>query len=381
MERHKHDWKKHKRHAGIARCACGQWQVRATVTTATGRRVDRLLTLEGSEGAAVDARALLIEELRESNGSPSRPGTSRSAGPKTWSDCAERWLEVRARGVTTETARVYTSILSRFCAHLGHLAPDELTRRDLEGYALGMRGSKFAPRTVSQHFRTILAMVRDVCADLDLRDPSVRLRLSGQAPEPAGRALAEVELRRVLEAAAAVGGSKGALVELLALTGLRPSEALRIRWEDLDLEAGQLRIRESKTATGRRVVPLASRLVETLRALPRTGDLVWARSTWWTRAAWGRVASEAGVQAQLYDLRRTFVTLLRRGDVDQATRLALVGHSDARTNLIYDRSSAEDRRRALDRVLDLVQPVRSGVGRDCGTENERTALDAVGEGT
>jgi integrase len=64
------------------------------------------------------------------------------------------------------------------------------------------------------------------------------------------------------------------LIQLLALTGLRVSEALALRWADVDLFAGVLNIRHSlgrdgtlgqtKTTAGERVVPLRPGLVDLL---------------------------------------------------------------------------------------------------------------------
>ena len=69
------------------------------------------------------------------------------------------------------------------------------------------------------------------------------------------------------------------LWHLLAMTGMRRGEALGLRWEDVDLEAGRLSVRralipngktvvvsEPKTARGRRVVALDPGTVEVLKA-------------------------------------------------------------------------------------------------------------------
>lgn len=72
----------------------------------------------------------------------------------------------------------------------------------------------------------------------------------------------------------------GILFELLLITGLRPGEALALRWSDLDLEAGRLAVRRSlardgsflepKTPRARRTVPLPASTVQALRRTART---------------------------------------------------------------------------------------------------------------
>ena len=63
-----------------------------------------------------------------------------------------------------------------------------------------------------------------------------------------------------------------ALVMLLRHTGMRISEATRLKWNDVDLEGGKLLeglpaliVRESKTSNGKRTIPLPSVLVKTLK--------------------------------------------------------------------------------------------------------------------
>ena len=67
-------------------------------------------------------------------------------------------------------------------------------------------------------------------------------------------------LGRVLDAAPAerlASTHAAAAIRLLVLTGCRRNEVLGLRWEDLDFEAGEMRLADSKT--GARVVPLPRR--------------------------------------------------------------------------------------------------------------------------
>ena len=57
------------------------------------------------------------------------------------------------------------------------------------------------------------------------------------------------------------------------LTGCRLNEVQTLRWEDVDLEADELRLRDGKT--GARMVPLSATAVSVLSALPRPDDNPW----------------------------------------------------------------------------------------------------------
>ena len=61
-----------------------------------------------------------------------------------------------------------------------------------------------------------------------------------------------------------------AALRLLILTGCRKREILRLRWEHVDLDAGELKLPDTKT--GGRAVLLAPSAVRLLASLPRDDD-------------------------------------------------------------------------------------------------------------
>jgi integrase len=77
-----------------------------------------------------------------------------------------------------------------------------------------------------------------------------------------GEALVEMERDRALPEVAT------AAIKLLLLTGARRGEILGLRWEEVDLERGCLRLKDSKT--GAKVIRLAASALSVLAALPRT---------------------------------------------------------------------------------------------------------------
>ena len=88
-----------------------------------------------------------------------------------------------------------------------------------------------------------------------------------------GRVLDEVEAETGEGRGRRLGVSVAAAFRLLMLTGCRRNEILTLRWEDVDLEAAELRLRDSKT--GPRVVPLPAAAVSVLATLPRVPGNPW----------------------------------------------------------------------------------------------------------
>lgn len=170
------------------------------------------------------------------------------------------------------------------------------------------------------------------------------------------RFLSDAEFQRLgntieeLRAEGKVSPAAAAAIRLLMLTGCRRNEILTLRWDDVDLEAGELRLRDSKT--GARLVPLSPAAARVLCSLPRDGDNPWAiagrkRGTRLTNVntSWGVVRARAGLDdVRLHDLRHSFASrALALGESLPAIG-RLLGHKRIQTTARYahlDRSAVK----------------------------------------
>ncbi len=138
-----------------------------------------------------------------------------------------------------------------------------------------------SPRTVRHALMLLHKCYQDAAADGTVEwNPCDRVRPPKVEPhEPT--IWTEEETARFLDAAR--GSRYGVLFLVAATTGLRLGEVLGLRWQDLDPEAGALRVRQSvsrpkgggfvlvppKSAMSRREVPLAPEVAAELQALRR----------------------------------------------------------------------------------------------------------------
>ena len=183
------------------------------------------------------------------------------------------------------------------------------------------------------------------------------------------RFLSDAEYRRlgaVLREAESTGTESAAAVaaiRLLMLTGCRLSEIMNLRWEDVSLQAGELRLRDSKTGAKR--VHLGGPAVAVLRGMERKEGNPWviAGRRPGTRIAslhfpWARIRKRAGLEdVRLHDLRHSFASggLLVGEGLPMIGKL--LGHSHVQTTARYAHLADDPVKAAADRIASRIAKV------------------------
>ena len=191
-------------------------------------------------------------------------------------------------------------------------------------------------------------------------DPARRVRLARCAPPPP-RGLSEAEGARLRKALATAKGEAAVrdrmLVDLLLGSGLRISEALALRAEDLDLRARTLHVARGKGQQPREVVlgrGLATRLRRYLRS--RGGGPLWTAAgnpTLGRRQAHARIThwmAKAGLPPGLgpHSLRHSFATRLYGLTGDLRLVQHALGHRSLGSTVVYARVESRAWKRAVE---------------------------------
>lgn len=155
-------------------------------------------------------------------------------------------------------------------------------------------------------------------------------------------------------------------------TGLRRSEVLALRWENIDLKANTLHLPSTKNGDPL-TLPLSEFLAQLLtkRAESAAGSL-WVFSgpgksghLVETKKFLRRVAAGAGVSFTLHDLRRTFITIAESLDVPYYALKRLLNHrTSGDVTGGYIVVNAERLRQPVElvaqRILELKEPREDG---------------------
>jgi integrase len=210
--------------------------------------------------------------------------------------------------------------------------------------------------------------------------------------------LSATEARRLIEAA---HGDRMEARWLVGLAlGLRQGEALGLWWDDVDLDAGLLRVRralqrqrggglvftEPKTLRSKRSIPLPAPLVQVLREHRDRQDKerITAGNLWHESRCvfttpigspvdprndyreFKKVLARAGLPSvRLHDLRHTAASLLLAQNVPARVVMEILGHSQiALTMNTYSHVAPEVSREAADRIARMLWQVAQEDGAD-----------------
>ena len=165
-----------------------------------------------------------------------------------------------------------------------------------------------------------------------------------------GQALDSAPVERLASAHAA------AAIRLLLLTGCRRNEILGLRWEDLDFEAGEMRLIDSKT--GARVVPLPSAAAKVLETLSRVPGNPWVfpgrkkgDRQHNINDSWCRLRERAGLDGvRLHDLRHSYASRALALGESLSMIGELLGHRKVQTTARYAHLARDSVRESTARV-------------------------------
>jgi len=261
-------------------------------------------------------------------------------------------LSRQAMQCTPATMEFYKHTAGRFLSWLesqGITEPQEVTARHVREYLAMLTGDGKADKTVNAHARAIRTLVRFWHAEKYL-------------PSPVTFAMPKMEKKRLpcltanqLETIikACRNPRDKAIVLFMADSGLRRAEICDLNWRDVDMANGLVTVRRGKGGKARSAVVGASTrraLLAYRRTLADVSDnapLFQARGgTRFTgsglRLVYRRLSEQTGICVSPHAMRRTFVILSLRADMDVLHLQALLGHASLAMTMHYAQMVDDD---------------------------------------
>lgn len=246
----------------------------------------------------------------------------------------------------------------------GKTAVDEMTKP--RGRAIVEGGKGTATRTVG-----LLGGIMSFAVSRQLRpDNPVRgvKRYTDRKGETflSAADLANIGAALILAEQAGANPSAIAIIRLLAFTGARKSEIVRLMWTEVDIERGYLRLGDSKT--GAKIIPIgapACEVLTTLRVIEGSLYVFPAASGnghfQGLEKVWRNVRIAAGFPSlRLHDLRHSFASVgLARGDALPVIG-AILGHADVKTTSRYAHLADDPVKTAANEISRAVHAALSG---------------------
>jgi integrase len=291
-----------------------------------------------------------------------------SPSKTTLKEYLDGWVKGKI-DVAPRTRVSYEHQLAFTSGLIGHLKLHEIDTPDVQAVVSDMAGKGLSPRTVEYSVRVLHVALEDaVKRHLLVRNPADHVTLPKKARRPPSiLTMKQVDL--LLEAAK--DDPLRGLWALLLTTGLRPQEALALKWSDLDLDGKWLSVQRTvvndghgnfslsdstKTVGSTRRIGLPETAVQALRSHKQRQNasillagesydrqnLVFANAIggvadpYKVARRWKKALEAAELpEVRLYDTRHTHATALLQNGADIAWVKERLGHSNLSTTLGY----------------------------------------------
>jgi integrase/recombinase XerD len=265
------------------------------------------------------------------------------------------------KGLSRNTIESYSIDLRKFQEFLssGNKGFASFSRVDIVDFIERLRAESYAISSICRFISSIKSLCKYLMIqNLIQEDPSETL----QAPkrwERLPKALSISDVRSFLELSSSLTKPTlirdAVMLELLYSSGLRVSELVSLKLEDIHLEAGFLRVLGK--GSKERIVPVNTRAIEKLKSylnqqrpqilkkrlstylfVTGRGKPMTRQRFWQALKTLGR---RSGIQLSPHTLRHSFATHLLEGGADLRSVQKMLGHSDISTTQIYTKVTME----------------------------------------
>ncbi len=250
-------------------------------------------------------------------------------------------------------------LLKHLCTCFAGKSLAEITPQSIEQYK-SERIRAVAPATVNKELACLKCMFNKAISWGKFNDNPVRKVKLLKEDNKRIRYLEREEIRRLIDSCAL---HLRPIVIVAVFTGMRKSEILGLKWQNIDIERGIVYLLETKNGERREVI-INDTVKRTLIAVPKNPASPYVfceedgRPYANVRKSFDTALKKCGIiNFHFHDLRHTFASQLVMSGVDLKTVQELLGHKSIEMTMRYSHLSPSHKKRAveiLDRQMDTI---------------------------
>ena len=319
----------------------------------------------------------------------------------------DRFLDYKERAAIVEasTMRGYRHEAKLACKYVGDMRLRDLGIAEVNGFMASMTADGYAPKSVQGTFRLLKQALKwGMAQDILTKNPCDYCKPPKRVKTPIN-ALNRADRTRMLQLARNAQPQPLALaIELALTTGMRRGEICALKWSDLHddctisvthafgLKDGGFYLKEPKTASSKRTIPLTRHIFDILSAMKRDSTRV--LSDFGIAAAdpfilgtqepnsrpynpqllgkeFAAFCKMNGFNCTFHDLRHTFATMMIASGTDVRTVASYLGHANVAMTLnTYADVDPDAKRSAVSKVAEAFDVDMSGLFDDIKEEPE-----------
>ena len=250
------------------------------------------------------------------------------------SEAVEVFIRFKSKELSPRTIKEYRSDLELFIEKVGDKPLESVKTSDIVVFRSSLDCS---PSLINRRLSALSSFFKFL-VDMELMTsspvkPSLRIkRIQQRVPE----ALTEEEIEKVLNAAKERGLRDYLMVKTILYCGLRISELLSLRKDNLKVYRGKLVLQVIGKGNKERFIPVPQKLAEELSTYAeKCKDRLFPISYQGAKYVFNKIREKTGVNVHPHKLRHTFATILVDKGVDIRVIQAFLGHASPNTSARY----------------------------------------------
>ena len=264
-------------------------------------------------------------------------------------------------GLADNTVQAYSRDLTRFFDFLEkqELTPLEVSKDQITEYT-SIIGRRLSSRSVARNISAVRSFFRFLVSEGRIKSSPTRLVETPRVSMRLPGVLSQADVEHLLsqpDVSRPIGQRDMAMLEILYATGLRVSELVNLKTQDLNLEAGY--VRTLGKGSKERVIPMGEKAVAAVKEYLSGARIRLTKGTNspylfltfrgrpMTRQGFWKIIKKYGRQALIkkkltpHSIRHSFASHLLDAGADLRSVQVMLGHADISTTQIYTHVTRE----------------------------------------